>query len=118
MIDTCILNNTEEDAVTLGPLIDCVLNHESDESSEIDMRNNDRDSQWNETVEFYSDQELSTDESSYEEYKPWSNDLQHTSVMRDPVDPPGMSHLHRQNSVRTVVQCGQKPTVGIQISVI
>ena len=100
MIDTCIPNNTEEDDVTLSPLIDCGLNHESDEPSEIDMRNNDRDSQWNETVEFYSDQELTTDESSYEEYKPWSNDLQHTSVLRDPVDPPGMSHLHGQNSVQ------------------
>ena len=44
MIDTCVPNNTEEDEVTLGPLIDCVLNHESDESSEIDMRNKDRDS--------------------------------------------------------------------------
>ena len=43
VIDTCVPNNTEEDDVTLGPLIDCVLNHESDESSEIDMRNNDRD---------------------------------------------------------------------------
>ena len=64
------------------------------------MLDNDRDSQWNETEEFYSDQELTTDESSYEEYKPWSNDLQHTSVMRDPLDPPGMSHLHRQNSVQ------------------
>ena len=51
-------------------------------------------------MEFYSDQELTTDESSYEEYEPWSNDLQHTSVMRDPVDPPGMSHLHRQNAVQ------------------
>ena len=79
MIDTCVLNNTEEDDVTLGPLIDFVLNHESDESLEIDMQNNDRDSQWNETVEFYSDQELTTDESSYEEYKPWSNDLQHNN---------------------------------------
>ena len=100
MIDTCVPNNTEEDEVTLGPLIDCVLNHESDESSEIDMRNKDRDSQRNETVEFYSDQELTTDDSSYEEYEPWSNDLRQTSVMRDPVDPPGMSHLHRQNSVQ------------------
>ena len=100
MIDACVPNNTKEDDVTLSPLIDCGLKHESDEPSEIDIRNNDRDSQWNETVEFYSDQELTTDKSSYEEYEPWSNDLQHTSVMRDPVDPPGMSHLHGQNSVQ------------------
>ena len=92
--------NTEEGDATLGTLIDCVLKHESDESSDIDMRDNDIDSQGNENVEFYSDQELTTDESSYDEYEPWSNDLQHTSIMRDPVDPPGMSHLHRQNSVQ------------------
>ena len=63
------------------------------------MLDNDSDSQWNKTGEFYSDQELTTDESSYEEYETWSYDLQHMSVMRDPVDPPEMSHLHRQNSV-------------------
>ena len=37
VIDTCVPNNTEEDDVTLGPLIDCVLNRV------IDMRNNDRE---------------------------------------------------------------------------
>ena len=99
--DTSVFTtNTEEGDATLGTLIDCVLKHESDESSDIDMRDNDRDSQGNENVEFYSDQELTTDESPYDEYEPWSNDLQHTSIMRDPVDPPGMSHLHRQNSVQ------------------
>ena len=54
-------------------------------------------------------------------YEPWLNDLQDTSVMRDAVDPPGMSHnidKTRFNSVRMVVQCGQKPMVGTQISVI
>ena len=81
VIDTCVPTNAEEDNVTPCPLIDCLLKQKSDESSEIDMLNNDMDS-------------------SCEEYEPWSNDLQHTSVMRDPVDPPGMSHLHRQNSVQ------------------
>ena len=100
VIDTCVQTNTEEDNVTLCPLIDCLSKRKSDESPEIDMLNNDRDSQLNETEEFYSDQELTMDESSCEEYEPWSNVLQHTSVMRDPVDPPGMSHQHRQNSVQ------------------
>ena len=100
VIDTCVPTNTEEDNVMICPLIDCLSKQKSDESPEIDMLYNDRDSQWNETEEFYSDQELTTDESSCEEYEPWSNDLQHRSVMRDPVDPPGMSHLHRQNSVQ------------------
>ena len=98
VIDTCVPTDTEEDSVTLCPLIDCLSKQKSDESPEIDMLDNDRDSQWNETEELYSGQELTMDESSCEEYKPWSNDLQHTSVMRDPVDPPGMSHLRKQNS--------------------
>ena len=91
--------NTEEDQVTLCPWIDCLLNQGPDESSEIDRRNNDRDPEWNGTAEFYySDQELTTDESSWEDYEPWSNNVQDTSVMRDPVDPPEMSHLHKRNS--------------------
>ena len=98
VIDTCVPTNTEEDNVTLCPLIDCLSKRKSNESPEVDMLNNDRDSQLNETEECYSDQELTTDESSCEEYEP--NDLQHMSVMRDPVDPPGMSHQHRQNWVQ------------------
>ena len=66
--DTCIPPNTEEDQVTLCPWVDCLLNQESDELSEIDMRNNDRDPQWNGTAEFYSDRELTMDESSWEDY--------------------------------------------------
>ena len=64
MIDTGIPTNTEEDNVRICPLIDCLSKQKSDESPEIDMLDNDRDSQWNETEEFYSDQELTTDESS------------------------------------------------------
>ena len=67
----------------------------SDESPKIDMVDSDSDSQWNESEEFYSDQELTTDESSYAEYETWSYNKQNTSVMRDPVDPPEMSNLHR-----------------------
>ena len=63
----------EEDNVTLCPLIDCLSRKKSDELPEIDMLNNDRDSQLTETEEFYSDQELATDESSCEEYEPWPN---------------------------------------------
>ena len=63
VIDTCVPTNTEEDNVKLCPLIDCLSKQKSGESPEIDMLNNDRDSQLNETEEFYSDQELTTDES-------------------------------------------------------
>ena len=85
------------------------------------MRDNDRDSQGGENVEFYSDQELTTDESSYEEKNrglmiystrrscgiQWTRRECHTYIDKTQL-----------NSVRTVVQCGQKPTVGTQISVI
>ena len=59
-------------------------------------------------MEFYSDQELTTDESSWEDYEPWSNNVQDTSVMRDPVDPPEMSHLHKRNSAE---QCKDESSV-------
>ena len=90
--------NTEEDQVTLCPWIDCLLSQGPDESSEIDRRNKDRDPEWNGTADFYSDQELTMDESSWEDYEPWSDNEQDTSVMRDPVDPPEMSHPHKRNS--------------------
>ena len=63
------------------------------------MVDSDSDSQWNENEEFYSDQELTTDESSYADYETWTYDKD-TSVMRDPVDPPGRPNLHRQYSVK------------------
>ena len=97
--DTCVPPNTEEDQVTLCPWIDCLLNQKSDESPEIDMLDSDSDSEWNESEEFYSDQELTTDESSYAEYETWTYNKENTSVMRDPVDPPDMSKLHKMNSV-------------------
>ena len=36
------------------------------------MLDSDSDSEWNESEEFDSDQELTTDESSYAEYETWS----------------------------------------------
>ena len=61
-IDTCVPTNTKEDNVTICPLMDCLSKQKSDESPEIDMLDSDSDSQWNESEEFYSDQELTTDE--------------------------------------------------------
>ena len=61
--NTCVPTNTEEDKVTICPLIDCLSKEKSDESPEIDMLDSDSDSQWNKSEEFYSDQELTTDES-------------------------------------------------------
>ena len=96
--DTCIPPNTEEDQVTLCPWIDCLLNRKSDESPEIDMLDSDCDSEWNESEEFYSDQELTTDESSYADYETWTYE-KNTTGMRDPVDPPVTSKLHKMCSV-------------------
>ena len=99
-IDTCVPTDTEKDNVTICPPMNCLSKQKSDESPEIDMLDSDSDSQWNESEEFYSDQELTTDESSYAEYETWSYNKDNTSVMRDPVDPSDMSNLHRQNSVQ------------------
>ena len=71
-IDICVPTNTEEDNVTICPLMNCLSKQKSDESPVIDMLDSDSDSQWNESEEFYSDQELTTDESSYAEYETWS----------------------------------------------
>ena len=67
--DTCVPPNTEEDQVTLCPWIDCLLNRKSDESPEIDMLDSDCDTEWNESEEFYSDRELTTDKSPYADYE-------------------------------------------------
>ena len=61
-----------------------IMSRYAHESPEIDMLDSDSDYQWNESEEFYSDQELTTDESSYAEYETWSYNKENTSVMRDP----------------------------------
>ena len=43
-IDTCVPTNTEEDNVTICPLMDCLSKQKSDESPEIDMLDSDSDS--------------------------------------------------------------------------
>ena len=61
---------------------------------EVDVQNNDSDTQLTEAEEDYSDRELVTDESSCGEYEPSSNELHHTSVMQGPVGSSGTSHLN------------------------
>ena len=89
-----------KDNVMICPPIDGLSNQKSVESPEIDMLDSVSDSEWNKCEELYSDQELTTDESSYAEYETWSYNKENTSVLRDPVDPPDMSNLHRQSSVQ------------------
>ena len=99
--DTCVPPNTEENQVTLCPWIDCLLNQKSDESPEIDMLDSDSESEWNDSEEFYSDQELTTDELLYADYETWTYN-------KDPVDPPDMSKLLKTNSAE---QCEYKSSV-------
>ena len=107
-IDTYVPTDTEEDNVTICPPMNGLSKQKSDESPEIDMLDSDSDSEWNKSEEFYSDQELTTDESSYAEYETWSYNKENTSVMRDPVDPPDMSNLHKMNSAE---QCEDESSV-------
>ena len=101
--DTCVPPNAEEDQVTLCPW----LNQGSDESSEIDMRNSDRDPKWNGTAECYSDRELTTDESMYRIHWlcgiQWTRRKCHSCIKET-----------RLNSVKTRVQCVRKPMVGTE----
>ena len=96
---TCVPPNTEEDQVTLCPWIDCLLNQESEESPEIDMLDSDSESEWNESEEIYSDQEISTNEHVYADYETWTY----------PVAPPDVSKLQKTNSAE---QCEYKSSVG------
>ena len=66
--DTRVPPNTEEDQVITFPWMDCLLNRESYESSSLGVRNYDRDTRGNENVDFHSDREPTSDESSWEDY--------------------------------------------------
>ena len=74
--DTRVPPNTEEDQVIICPWMDCLLNRESDESSSIGIRNYNKDPQWNENMDLHSDQEPTSDESSWEDYEACSDNLE------------------------------------------
>ena len=65
--DTRVPPNTEEDQVMTFPWMDCLLNRDSDESSLLGIRNYDRDTRGNENVDFHSDREPTSDESSWDD---------------------------------------------------
>ena len=58
--------------------MDCLLKGESDESSASDIRNYNKDPQCNENMDFNSDREPTSDESSWEGYEACSDDLEIT----------------------------------------
>ena len=57
---------------------------ESDDLSSSGIRNYNKDSQCNENMDFNSDQEPKSDESSWEDYEACSDDLEIISKRRDP----------------------------------
>ena len=66
--------NTEEDQVITFPWMDCLLNRESDES--LGIWNYNRDIQGIENVDFHSDREPTSDESSWEDYEAASDHIE------------------------------------------
>ena len=82
--DTRVPPNTEEDEVINCPWIDCLLKGESDELSSSGIRNYNKDPQCDENIDFNSDREPTSDESSWEDYEACSDDLVIISKERAP----------------------------------
>ena len=68
---TCVPPNTEEDQVIIHvcPWMDCLLNRESDEASSIGIRNYNEDTQGSVDMDINSEWDLTSDESSCEDYE-------------------------------------------------
>ena len=85
--DTRVPPNTEEDQVITFPWMDCLLNRQSDESSSLGIRNYNRNTRGNENVDFHSDREPTSDESSWEDYEAASDIFEILSNEGGPVVP-------------------------------
>ena len=96
--DTRVPPNTEEDQVITFPWMDCLLNRESDKSSSLGIRNYNRDTQGIENVDFHSDRELTSDESSWEDYEVASDILEIISNEGGPVVPQTAFEYHIRNA--------------------
>ena len=95
--DTRVPPNTEEDQVIICPWLDCLLKRESDESSSSGIRNYNKDPQWNENMDFHSDQEPTSDESAWEDYEACSDDLEIISKEGAPAVPRTAFQTHIRN---------------------
>ena len=73
--DTRVPPKTEEDEDIICPWMDCLLKGESDESSSSVIQNYIKDPQYNENMDFNSDREPTSDDSSWENYEPCSVDF-------------------------------------------
>ena len=65
--DTRVPPNTEEDEDIICHWMDCLLKGESDESSSSEIQNYHKDPQYNENMDFNSDREPTSDDSSWED---------------------------------------------------
>ena len=73
--DTRVPPNTEEDEDIICPWMDCLLKGESDESSSSEIQNYNKDPPYNEHMDFNSDREPTSDDSSWENYEVCSDDF-------------------------------------------
>ena len=73
--DTRVPPNTEEDEDIICPWMDCLLKGESDQSSSSEIQNYNKDPQYNENMDFISDREPTSDDSSWENYEVCSDDF-------------------------------------------
>ena len=95
--DTCVPPNTEEDQVITFPWMDCLLNWDSDESSSTGIQNYDRDTRGSEHVDFHSDREPTSDESSWKDYEAASDISEIRSNEGGPVVPQTAYEYHIRN---------------------
>ena len=93
--------NTEEDEVIICPWMDCLLKGEFDELALSGIRNYNRDTQCNENMDFNSDREPTSDESSWEDYEEGSDDLEIISKEGAPAVP----RTEFQTQIRNVTIC-------------
>ena len=107
--DTRVPPNTEEDQVLTFPWMDCLLNRESDESSSLGIRNYDKDTRGIENVDFHSDREATSDESSWEDYEAASDILKIISNEGGPVVPQTAFEYHMRN---LAICCIENSSVG------
>ena len=107
--DTRVPLNTEEDQVITFPWMDCLLNRESDESSSLGIRNYNRDTRGNENVDFHSDREPTSDESSWEDYEAASDISEIISNEGGPAVPQTAFEYHIRN---VAISCIENSSVG------
>ena len=85
--DTRVPPNTEEDEVIVCPWMNCLLREESDGLLSNYLWNYNRDPQCNKNMDFNSDREPTSDDSSWENYEVCSDDLKIISKEGAPAVP-------------------------------